>query len=326
MKCVILAAGIGKRLHPFTRNIPKPLAPVLNQPIIEHILRSVKRAGIDEVFINLFHESKQIINYFRDSCRFDGRITWHIESVLTGPAGALLAFEDALKSENEVLVLSGDGIHDFDLHQFIVAHRQSKAALSVVMQEVSDPGRYGVAKIDRYNRVVTFTEKPPLSKEAKGLVSCGIYCLDPKLIATFPRNQLFDYGQHLIPRMTAAGEDVYCYKISSYWSDIGTVATLLETNLCALSGKVKLHIPEKKTVEGIYIGENCLIHPTARLTGPLLIGRGAKIGKDGKIIGPVVIGENSVIGDNVHIQSSVLLNRSHVSNQKVIIGDLIGSC
>lgn len=321
MKCVILAAGIGSRLYPFTAEIPKPMLPILNRPVLEHLLFKVRETGIREVLINLHYLPEKLMDYFGDGSKFGVKIVWRVEKKLSGPAGALIPFEDLLQNDEAVLVLSGDGIHDINLKGLIQAHLEKKAPFTVAMKEVQDPGRYGVMKVNELGLIIDFVEKPPLPSDAIGLVSCGIYCLNPRLLREFPHHGLYDYGDQ-IRRMVADGRAVYGFLSRAYWSDIGTPATLLETNLDALRGKVHVMKTGKRLEREIFLDKNVSIASDVILEGPVLIGEGACVLAGAQIVGPVVIGAGCTISENAYVREAVLFPGSVVQSSAVVIGRL----
>jgi len=324
MKCVILAAGLGKRLDPLTREMPKPMMLVANIPILEHAFQAVKAAGIQDILVNLFYLPEQITSYFGDGSQFGVQITWRREQVLSGPAGALLVFEDLLRTEESVLVVSGDALHDIDLQAFITAHRNAGVQLSVVMKEIQDPGRYGVGKIGADGLLREFVEKPALGRNAYGLVSCGIYCINPQLFSLFRRAGLYDFGADLIPDMIAQGKPVLGFKTSAYWADIGTPEVLRDANLDAIAGKVHLTLPGTFLSEdGIRMEHEAVIGENVHISGPLLIGSQVRIASDTTIIGPAIIGARCSIGQSVYLSRSVLLPDTIIPDHTVIIGGLL---
>ncbi|MES1048998.1 NDP-sugar synthase [Bacillus thuringiensis] len=322
MRCVILGAGLGTRMKPLTLKMPKPMLPIANRPVLEHLINKVRNAGIKDILINTYHLPGIMKSYFGDGKKFGVNITWREEELLTGPAGALLNFKDILENDDSVLVLSGDGIHDIDLEKFIEEHKSKMVQLSVVMKEVSNPGRYGVAKVDSRNMIVDFVEKPPLPEESLGLVSCGVYCLDPKLIRGIPFGEIYDYS-NLIEELLSQEKSIYCYKTIDYWSDIGTPTTLLEANRDALLGKVNVKFPDTVIKGDILVEKEVDIDSSVTITGKVLFGKGSKIGENVHIIGPTVIGAKSTIGNGSYISNSVLLPESNIPANTVISGKII---
>jgi len=323
MKCIILAAGMGRRLYPFTKAQPKPMMPVANRPLLHHALSKVQATGITDVLINLHYLPEKIQEHV-DAGHSNGlRITCRIEERLTGPAGALLAFEEQVAGDECLLVLSGDGLHDVDLSGLIAFHRDRGASLTVVMKEMRNPGRYGVAELDEQNRIVSFVEKPPLPKDAYGWVSCGIYCIDPALLREFPRTELYDYGE-LVQKLIAEERPVYAMRTEAYWSDIGTPETLLEANLDALCARVALDLPGEKQAESLHVEAGAMIHPDAVIEGPVLIGQGSRILAGATLVGPVVIGANCTVGAHAHLQGTVLLAGAEIPDYGTVVGGLLG--
>lgn len=322
MKAVILAAGKGTRLHPLTDRIAKPLMPIVNQPIIQHILNSLSGISPQAIYANLFYRPDDLIGFF-DSQTADMRIGWKIEAILTGPAGAVRRFYDELIGEKLIIVISGDALHDIDLDDFVKFHQSHNAQLSVVMKEVTNPQLYGVGQIDITQRIIRFVEKPNNPALQTGLVSCGIYCFGGELIDRIPPDCEYDFGKHLIPLMASRSEAVYAYKTSAYWRDIGTHTDLLLGNLDALSGRVKVHMPGTEIAHGIYV-QDTNIPENVHLTPPVLIGKNVQIAPRVTLVGPVVIGSDVILGESVYIKESVIMDKSVITDKSVLINALYG--
>jgi NDP-sugar pyrophosphorylase family protein len=234
----------------------------------------------------------------------------------------VLAFEDVLRGEERVLVISGDALHDVDLADFVASSFRSGAPLSVVMQEVADPGRYGVATVED-GRVVSFVEKPPLPPGARGLVSCGIYCVECSLLERFPRGRPYDFGADLIPTLAAEGEHVHCYRFEGYWSDIGDFETLRTGNLDALAGHVAVELPADWSPSATFVDPSAVVAADADLRPPVLVGPEARVGPGATLVGPVVVGARADIGANAFVRESVLLEDAVVPPGAVVSSALL---
>jgi NDP-sugar pyrophosphorylase family protein len=315
MKALILAAGIGRRLAPFTNFLPKPMLPVLNKPVLEHNILRLKEVGITEILINLYHLQEEIINYFGNGEKFGVNITWRIETTLSGPAGAVLAFKDILINREDILILSGDGIHEFDIMEFVKHHKEKKSELTVLMKEVENAGRYGVAHLDQDGKITEFIEKPPLPVDEKAIVSCGVYCMNSKLLNLIPSNCEYDYAD-IIKGLINENKDVYGYITDDYWIDIGTPETLLKANKDALLGLINT----KHT--NMNFSNNTIIEDKVEVIEPVLIGNNVTLKAGSKIIGPVIIGDNCTIGKNSYIEHSLLLKDTIISDYSVAIGGI----
>ncbi len=325
MRAVILAAGEGQRLRPLTSARAKPMMPVVNRPVMEHIITTVKRAGISEIFSNLYYRPGDIQDYFGNGAAHGVAIRWKIEDRLTGPAGAVLNFATDLANEPHVLVVSGDALHDVDLVDFIRFHYEKEANLSVVMKRVVNPGRYGIGTLDNDGRIVRFEEKPLHEAAATGMVSCGIYCMRVELLKRIPRGQEYDFGRHLIPLMAAHGEPVYGYVTEAYWRDIGDLTELRLANLEALVGQVRVSIPGLEARPGIFVEDGAALTSDSTIIPPVLVGHGTRIGTNVTIIGPAVLGAHVVVDTNAQIHRSVLLDGVQVPAHGFVQDGLLSS-
>jgi NDP-sugar pyrophosphorylase family protein len=317
LEAVVLAAGAGTRLRPLTLTAPKPMLPVGNKPLLAANFARLREAGLSRVGVNRQIEHAQIESCARDAERLGVNVTWRVEKELTGPAGALLAFEDLLGS-SELVVVSGDALHDIDVRALIAAHREGREQLTVVMQEVEDAGRYGVATLDADGYVASFEEKPAWAAGKRALVSCGVYCIDTALVAAFPRGRIYDFGSTgLIAERLAAGQRVRAFVHRGYWTDIGTPQTYWQANLDVVAGRVS--IPGVVPTQGPR-GPQVLL---GNVDGPVIVGRDVQIGRGASIVGPSVVGEGSKIEDGAIVQHSVLLPGSRVLAGQHVVGAIV---
>lgn len=301
------------------------MLPIANRPLLEHLVADLRTRGTGDIYVNLHHLPEVITEYFGDGAAWGVRITWRHEPVLSGPAGALLAFEDLLSAERQILVVSGDALHNVDLGAFAAEHVRSGARLSVVMKETTGISRYGVGIVDADGSLRTFVQKPPAPPERVGLVSCGLYCLDGDLLRRFPRRAVYDFGTHLIPELLAEGEPVHAFVTTAYWSDIGEPTTLRQANLDAVSGVVRVAPHGVEARPGVWIEDGARIEATARVEGPVVIGRSASIAAEAEVYGPAVIGNNVRIGQGAFIRSSLLLPGAVVGDGAVIIDGVLAA-
>src|SRR3712207_3613288 len=168
MKAVVLAAGEGRRLRPLTTSQPKPLLPLLDRPLIEHLIRGLLRFGVQEVLANLHHQAETLERYVARS-EYGRALILRREGELSGTAGGVRRFADVLQGEREFLVVSADAAHEVDYGSLIAAHRVQEASLTVVTKEVADARPYGTAVVDADNRIVRFAEKQHGNTARSGL-------------------------------------------------------------------------------------------------------------------------------------------------------------
>ena len=174
----LMAAGLGTRLYPLTGLTSKPMVPILNRPVMEHLLHLLRRHGVTEVAANLHYYPDRIRSYFGDGSGFGVDLRYNLEEQLLGTAGGADAFR-AFLGDATFLVMSGDGLTDADLTAFLAAHRRSGGVATLAVKEVDDPSLYGVVVHDDHGRVTGFQEKPSREEARSNLCNCGIYAFEP---------------------------------------------------------------------------------------------------------------------------------------------------
>ncbi len=219
MRALILAAGEGTRLRPLTADRPKPMLPVGGSPILEHLVRHLRRHGIREIAINLHYKPEAIVEHFGDGQRFDVSITYSPEAELLGSAGAARQLDWFF--DDTFLVLYGDVLTDLNLTALVEHHHARAAAGTITLYEAEDPTRCGIVKLAHDDRVVQFVEKPP-SASFGTLANAGVYVLEPSVLRAVPPGQPFDFGHDLFPLLLEQGVPLYGYRAASYVLDIGS--------------------------------------------------------------------------------------------------------
>lgn len=213
MKAVILAGGKGARLRPYTTILPKPLMPIGDMPILEILLRQMKRAGIDEAVLTVGHLAELLRLFFRDGERLGMRIDYSFEDAPLGTAGPL-SLVDGL--HQTFLVANGDVLTTLPLANLLAHHRLSGAAATIAMHRRQVYIDLGVIQQDDAGRVTGYIEKPTYDF----MVSMGIYVFEPRVLEFIPRNEYLDFPD-LVKRLIAAGEVVSGFSFDGYWQDLG---------------------------------------------------------------------------------------------------------
>jgi NDP-sugar pyrophosphorylase family protein len=213
MKAVVLAGGKGTRLAPFTTVIPKPLMPIGDMPILEVMLRQMKRAGVDEVVLAIGHLGQLLRAFFGDGSKYGLRISYSIEERPLGTAGPL-ALIDGL--DEPFLVVNGDTLTMLDLAEFSAFHHRSGAIATIALSQRLMNIDLGVVQVNEDGAVVGYVEKPKYEFQA----SMGIYLFEPRALKYIPRGEYFDFPT-LVLRLLEAGEDVAGYRFEGYWKDLG---------------------------------------------------------------------------------------------------------
>ncbi|HEY0866702.1 MAG TPA: sugar phosphate nucleotidyltransferase, partial [Fimbriimonas sp.] len=306
-----MAGGEGSRLRPVTTNRPKPLVPVCNQPIMEHIVTLLKRHGIDEVVATLYYLGDEIQGHFGDGSDFGVKMHYSVETIPLGTAGSVKKAEDRLR-DGTFLIVSGDALTDCDLTKALEFHRRKRSLATLILYRVPSPLEFGVVITDDEDRVVRFLEKPSWSEVFSDTVNTGMYILEPEIFDYMDPDTAYDWSSDIFPRLLAEGKPMYGYVMGEYWADVGSLNQYREAQEQLLSGQAQLPIQGGTQASGVYIGPNCVIDETATLVPPLCIGRNCKI-KRGAKIGPyTVIGDNTFIEEEATIERSVIWDSAYI--------------
>ena len=193
-----MAGGEGSRLRPVTSNRPKPLVPICNQPIMEHILALLKRHGISEVVATLHYLAEEIQGYFGDGSDFGIPIRYSVEETPLGTAGSVKQAEDLLK-DGTFFIVSGDALTDCDLTKAVEFHRQKGALATLILYRVASPLDFGVVITDDDGKVQRFLEKPSWSEVFSDTVNTGMYILEPRIFEAMEHGQNYDWSGDIFP-------------------------------------------------------------------------------------------------------------------------------
>src|SRR5829696_1952931 len=332
MRAMILAAGLGTRLRPLTHVMPKPVAPVLNRPIVAWIAELLARHGFREVVTNLSYLPDQIRDVLGDGSAFGLEITYSEEPEPLGTAGGVGKVRDFLSATDSFLIISGDALTDIDLSAMREAHEANTgrgAIATLATKRVEDTSEFGVAITDDEGRIQGFQEKPDPAEALSDLANCGIYMFRSEIFEFFPApgasnaagpgdpEGFADWAMDVFPRLLEGDVPFYSHEIDAYWNDIGNLEELRGGNLDALTGAVAVD-REGELVEGFRSGERMVGEPA--LVGPVLLGPGSEIGDDVRIDGPTVIGENARVGDGARLKEVIALPGAEIPARAVLIG------
>ncbi|MGQ9491622.1 MAG: sugar phosphate nucleotidyltransferase [Anaerolineae bacterium] len=324
MKAVVMAGGEGSRLRPLTLSRPKPMLPVVNRPVLGHILHLLKQHGICDVVVTLQYLPSLIQDYFGDGKSLEMRIQYVVEEVPLGTAGSVKNAQAYLPSDEPFLVISGDALTDFDLTGLIAFHRERKASLTMALYRVANPLEFGVINVREDGRVVQFLEKPNWGAVTSDTVNTGIYVVQPELLARVPENQLVDWSQHIFPQLLGRKEALYGYIAQGYWCDIGTLSEYQRANADLLNRRLFLGELGKHIGGGIWAGGPVEIAPDAQLYGPIFLGEEVKI-KGGVVIhGPTVIRDYTIVDNRARVSRSMIWRNCYIGEGAEVHGAVVG--
>jgi mannose-1-phosphate guanylyltransferase/phosphomannomutase len=341
MRAVLMAGGSGTRLRPLTCDLPKPMVPILNRPIAEHIINLLKRHQITEVVATLHYLPDVMRDYFQDGSDFGVQMTYAVEEDQPlGTAGCVKNIAELL--DETFLVISGDSITDFDLTAAIEFHKSKKSKATLVLTRVPNPVEFGVVITDEQSRIRRFLEKPSTSEIFSDTVNTGTYILEPSVLDYLPVNQECDFSKDLFPLLLEKDEPMYGYIAEGYWCDVGHLDAYREAQYDGLHQKVKLDYAYPEQTPGLWVGQNTHIDPTAKIETPVIIGNNCRIGPRVHIEAGTVIGDNvtvsadadlkrpilwngAIIGDEAHLRACVICRGTRVDRRAhVLEGAVVG--
>jgi mannose-1-phosphate guanylyltransferase/phosphomannomutase len=321
MKAIIMAGGEGSRLRPLTCDLPKPMVPIMNIPIMEHIIELLKSHGIKEIGVTLAFLPQKIKNYFGNGSSFGVNLHYFTEDSPLGTAGSVKNAQDFL--DDTFIVISGDSLTNINLSEAINFHRSKNSKATLALTRVNVPLEYGVVITDSQNAITGFLEKPSWGEVFSDTVNTGTYILEPDVLNYLESGKKLDFSQDLFPALLAKKEPIFGYIMSGYWCDIGDLEAYLQAHCDILEGKIKVKLNAVEVKKGVWIGAGTIIEPNALINGPCVIGSNCRIGNGTVVDSFCVIGNNNVIEDDVSIKRSVIWNGSYIDYGSEIRGAIL---
>lgn len=336
MKAIIMAGGFGTRLRPLTINIPKPMVPIGNLPMMEHVVNLLKNHGFEEIISLLFFQSDIIKNHFKDGKKFGVRMDYLLPDQDYGTAGAVRYAADFC--DETVLIISGDVLTDFNLTDALKFHKDNEGDGTILLTRVENPLAYGIVITDDNYRISKFLEKPSWGEAFSDTINTGIYILEPKTVRLIPPKTSFDFSQNLYPLMLQKKKKLLGKIAEGYWRDVGNIDEYISAHRDILEGNVKLHYKAKRTKQKdavVYMGADVEVGDDVTFEGTVMLGDACRIANGVKLsnsiigksvrIGHEVEVSNSIIwGDTLieplaSIYSSIVTNRVHVGKEVSIL-------
>lgn len=321
MKAVVMAGGEGSRLRPLTLGRPKPMVPLVNRPMLEHILLLLKRHGITDVILTVQYMASFIQNQIGDGGSLGMDVTYSVEEQPLGTAGSVRQAAESLK--DTFLVISGDALTDINLQSIIDFHRQAQSMATITLYRVANPLEYGVVVTGEGGRIREFQEKPSWSEVVTDTINTGIYVLEPSIFGYYARDQVFDFSKDLFPLLLKDDKPLYGFVADGYWTDVGSLEEYVRASRDVLAGKVAIE-SDAEQQEGIWREAGVDIAPDASIHPPVYLGRDVKIGTGVIVHGPTVIGDNTVVERRAHLDRSIIWRNTYVGSRSEIRGSLLG--
>ncbi len=322
-----MAGGFGTRMRPLTCNVPKPMLPVANRPVMEHSLLLLRRHGFEKVSALLYYQSHVIREFFGDGSRMGLQLSYVTAETDLGTAGAVRLAWEAAGRQGGVLVISGDVVADFDLARILEFHRKKKSPATIVLTRVTNPLPYGVVITTDDGRIVKFLEKPSWGEVFSDTINTGIYLLEPEVLEAIPPDREFDFSKDLFPNLMERKVAIYGCTVMGYWRDIGNIQDYRQAQADILHGEVDIEIKGAKMGrigKDVWIGEGSRIDPSAKLRQAVVVGENCVVGPRVQVTNSI-IGNGCVLGEGAVISDCVLWDRVEVGAEAELNEDVVAS-
>jgi mannose-1-phosphate guanylyltransferase/phosphomannomutase len=322
MKAVILAGGEGTRLRPLTSNQPKPMMPLVNRPMLEHIISLLTRHGFDDVVVTVAYLANQIRDYFGDGSDFGVRMRYATEDEPLGTAGSVRNASAEL--DDTFLVISGDVLTDIDLSALVDAHRESGAIATIALKRVEDPLEFGIVITRPDGSIERFLEKPTWGQVFSDTINTGIYVLEPEVYDFIPEGQSVDFSSDVFPAILDKDLRLHGHVCDGYWEDVGTTEAYLRAHADVLDGHVQVDIPGFRIGEGIWLGEGAEVDPAARVDGPVVIGDNCRVEANAHLCQYTVLGTDVVVKADAFLERAICHDHVYVGRNTRLRGCTLG--
>ena len=329
MKAMILAAGLGTRMRPLTDHCPKPLLPLLLQPMLDHTLAQLQRYGIRDIIINLHHHAEQLAAWLGDGSRWGVHLSLSFEPEILGTAGALKRVEPWLR-DAPFLVLNADVLLDVDLHALEHWHGQRQALVTMVVRPDPAAHSYGAVVLDDDDRVLLINGHPATHAQATGqetIFAC-VQMVDPQVLTRIPPNRFITTTADVYPALLERQEAVYGYRYTGYWIDIGAPERYLQAHWDLLDG-----VLGDQWVQRLPVGSRVVLRsddtrlaaPGVTLIPPVVLGPGVALAPDVHLGPYAVLGAGCQLASGAVVRESILWDRVQVGAGAQVYGCTLAS-
>jgi mannose-1-phosphate guanylyltransferase len=319
VRAVVLVGGFGTRLRPLTCARPKQMLPIVDQPMIEHVVGHLARHGVDDVVLSLGFLPDAFRDAYPDGRCAGARLHYAVEPEPLDTAGAVRFAALDAGIDERFLVLNGDVLTDLDVTQFVAFHERMGAEGTIALHKVADPSRYGVVPTDGDGRVVEFVEKPEPGTAPTDLINAGTYVLEPSVLDRIDGGRPVSIEREIFPALVA-DRSLYALDDETYWIDTGTPQEYIQAQLDlteglrgdALAGVEATSVVDAgATVRRSVVGAGATVADGARVEGAVLlagahvaagavvegsiVGHGARVGASARVTGYSVVGDGEVV-------------------------------
>lgn len=311
---MVLAAGLGERMRPLTEGRAKPSLPLLNRPIIVHVLDYLKRYRITEVVINLHHQPESIRAVVGDGSRIGLKIHYSEEPVILGTAGGLKKAEPLLRGDGPFILINSDFVTDCDLDAVIKKHREASALATMVLTPAQPGATYGLVEMGERDRIERISGRPAGETDPRSgrYHFTGIHVLEPGIFDEIPPVGKAEINSEIYPHLIASGKTVKGFIHSGLWRELGTPALYIDGSLTLLREEKDPSLQPFRSPAGLYLDQVSL-PPESSVEPPALIGRGTSLGPKCSLQG-VVIGKQVKVGKGCSLRSTLVWDGARIGD------------
>lgn len=314
MKAVVLVGGEGTRLRPLTETVPKPLLPLVDRPILGHVLDHLVVHGVREVIMSSPY-LEETFHPFIEARDGEPAITWITEEQPLGTGGAIVSALDHV-GDHPFFALNGDILTDLDLTAMLASHRERRAIATIALHHVQDTRAFGLVETDPSGRITAFREKPP--DAVPGDINAGTYVLEPSSLRSWPAGAYLWIEGEVFPTLIREGAPLFGFDVGAYWLDLGTPEQYLRAHLDLLDGKVGGVAYERP-----WIGSRTSLDPSARIGRGVVVGDGARVDA-GATLEEAVLLAGAVVGADARVMASIVGRDVVVGSGSTLIDSVLG--
>ncbi len=317
-----MAGGEGTRLRPLTSNQPKPMLPMANVPMMEHVVNLLRQHGFEDIVVTVAFMANAIRTYFGDGSEFGVRMVYATEATPLGTAGSVRNAMDEL--DERFLVISGDVLTDIDLSEVVAFHEKRGALATLALKAVDNPLEFGIVITREDGTVERFLEKPTWGQVFSDTINTGIYVLEPEIFDYIPDGRPVDFSGESFPAVLDDGRPLFGYVADGYWEDVGTLEAYLKAHQDILDRRVNVDIAGFQLRPGVWLGKGAQIDPSVDIVGPAVIGDNCVVGPGASLGEYCSLGRNVRIGDTAVLQRSVVHDNSYLGSGVRVDGSVLG--
>jgi mannose-1-phosphate guanylyltransferase len=318
VKAVVLVGGFGTRLRPLTLTAPKQMLPVVDRPMIEHVLAGLARHGVDEVVLSLGYREDVFRGAYPDGSCSGVVLHYAVEPEPLDTAGAIRFAAESAGLDEVFVVVNGDIITDVDLTELWDRHHQVGAEATISLTPVDEPARYGVVSTDGEGRVLGFVEKPAAGEAPSNWINAGAYVMEPAILDRIDPDRPVSVEREIFPGLVADG-GLWAVRSDAYWVDAGTPETYLKVQLDLLDGVRGRPVvgvsADADIASGAEVERSVVMARSAVATGAVVRNSAIQIGvtvATGAVVVDSLIGPGAVIGAGANISAGTVIGAGAV--------------